>query len=610
MKSKSFAGLAGFAAMAAHAQSLPPLPLQPSLDPLVVTATRGGAPATTLRDAIVITREDLDASGALSLGEVLQRRAGVDLRSNGGPGQPQGAFMRGASPAQTLVLVDGLRVGSSTVGSTAIEHLPLDLIERVEVVKGSLSSLYGGDAIGGVIQIFTRGKGAPYFFASAGAGMDREGRAAIGISTADENNKLSLSMGGRTVDAASATNPRAASVYNGDRDPYQNGFANLRASHRLWQGEVLELDAFTSYGRTHFDAGPASDERNDQSVSGVRFSSSSSFTPWWLSRLTVGEGRDRLEIRGASASRFETRQTQASWVNEFASEGGSFMAGMETLRERVQSDEGNPFSQSRRDTNSAFLGASDWRLGQRTEASYRWDRDPDFGQRGTGSISSSVDWSFARLALTYAEGFRVPTFYDLYGPSSDQYSPNPNLRPEKSRGYEVSLRGLPGQALQWRITAFDTRLEDLIAFDAAAGSPQNVARARIRGVEVSLEGRWLETAWKASFTAQRPRDDETGKQLQGRSERFGSLLASRSFGAWTGALGLTASGPRFDSAAENPATRLSSYAVVDARVRYNFDKRWSAELAATNLADRRYETAMGYDAPRRAVLLSVRFESY
>jgi vitamin B12 transporter len=610
MKSKSFAGLAGFAALAAHAQSPPPLPFQPSLDPLVVTATRSATAVNTLRDVIVITREDLDASGALSLAEVLQRRAGIDLRANGGPGQPQGMFIRGASPAQTLVLVDGLRVGSATVGTTAIEHIPIDLVERIEIVKGAMSSLYGADAIGGVVQVFTRGKNVPYFFASAGVGVDREGRAAVGISTADEKNTFSLSMGGRTVDAKSATNERAGSLHDPDGDPYTNGFANLRATHRLWQGEVLELDAFTSYGRTHFDAGPGSDDRNQQSVSGVRFSSASNFTPWWMSRLTVGEGRDRLEIRGAFPSSIETRQTQASWLNEFASDNGTFMAGLETLRQRVRGDETTTFTQSTRDTNSAFLRSTATAGGQRLEASYRWDRDPDFGQRGTGSISSGVDWSFARLTLTYGEGFRVPTFYDLYGPSFTGYSPNPDLRPEKSRGYEVSLKSYPGSELQWRITAFDTRLEDLIVFDTASAMPQNVARARISGVEASLDWRWLGAAWKASFTAQRPRDEDTGKQLQGRAERFGNIQASRDFGPWTAGFAVTASGPRFDAVGENPAAHLSSYAVVDARVRYKFDKRWSAELAATNLADRRYETAQGYDGPRRAVLLSVRFESF
>src|SRR5204863_5813633 len=137
-------------------------------DPVVVTASRGLSAQTTLRDVTVITREELDAAGPLSLGEVLQNLAGVELRATGGPGQPQGLFIRGAGTAQTLVLVDGMRVGSATVGTTSIENIPLEMIERIEVVKGPLSSLYGPEAIGGVIQVFTRGKDVPHLFASAG----------------------------------------------------------------------------------------------------------------------------------------------------------------------------------------------------------------------------------------------------------------------------------------------------------------------------------------------------------------------------------------------------------------------------------------------------------
>src|SRR5690349_22319522 len=235
MKPHTLAGLAGLAALGAHAQT-PSLAFQPSTDPLIVTATRALAPAPTMRDAAVITREQLEAAGALSLGEVLQREAGIELRSTGGAGQPETIFVRGASGAQTLVLVDGLRVGSATVGTTAIEHIPLEMIERIEIVKGPLSSLYGPDAIGGVIQIFTRGKSVPYFFGAGNFGTDRDARISTGLSTADENANLSLSMGARTVDAPSATNERAGFAFNPDRDPYRNAFANLHGSYRMWQG--------------------------------------------------------------------------------------------------------------------------------------------------------------------------------------------------------------------------------------------------------------------------------------------------------------------------------------------------------------------------------------
>jgi vitamin B12 transporter len=137
-----------------------------------------------------------------------------------------------------------------------------------------------------------------------------------------------------------------------------------------------------------------------------------------------------------------------------------------------------------------------------------------------------------------------------------------------------------------------------------------VARARARGIEAAAEMRWLDTTWRGSFTAQRPRNEDTGMRLQGRAEHHGTLEATRRFGGWTAGVSVLASGARFDSNNESAASRLGGYAVFDARVRYSFAKYWSAELAATNLGDRKYESAVGYDAPRRGVMLTVRFEAF
>ena len=169
MKRLPLAGVVALAGLGAHAQ-VPVVPTAPqTLDNVVVTAIRSPqAQDQALRDVTVISRGDIEAAGSLSLAELLQRFALVEFRATGGPGQPTGLFLRGANAAQTLVLVDGLRVNSATVGTTSVENIPLDMIERIEVVKGPLSSLYGSDAMGGVIQVFTRAGGKPRFFASAG----------------------------------------------------------------------------------------------------------------------------------------------------------------------------------------------------------------------------------------------------------------------------------------------------------------------------------------------------------------------------------------------------------------------------------------------------------
>jgi vitamin B12 transporter len=611
MKSVTLAGLAGLASLGVQAQTQDLLPFQHSLDPVVVTATRALSPASTLRDAVVITREDLEAAGPLSLAEVLQRRAGLEFRATGGPGQPQTLFIRGAGSAQTLVLIDGLRVGSATVGTTSIENIPLEMIERIEVVKGPLSSLYGPEAMGGVIQIFTRGKGVPHLFASAAYGAEKDRRASAGITTVDGGTSLSIAAGARQIDAASATNARAFG-FNPDRDPYSNAFATVSASHKLWTGETIALEAFTSRGRTHFDAGPATDDRNDQAISGAKLTSSANFAEWWSSRISIGQGRDRLVISGSFPNAIETRQDQASWIHEFTIPLGNVIAGAETVRQKVSSDDSAQFTRNKRDTNSAFVGLNESFGGQRLEASARRDEDAQFGKRNTGSASYGVEYpGLLRLSATYARGFRVPTFFDLYG-TFPGYTPNPTLQPERSKSFEYTAKSDANAALQWRVTAFDNRFENLLVFtfDGFAGRVINAARARARGVETAFETEWLAARWRASFTAQRARDEDTGKRLQGRSDRYGTIEVSRAFGSWTAGLALVASGPRYDSTNEASASRLPGYALVDARLRYALAKGWTAELAGTNLGDVRRESAVGYDAPRRQLLLSLRFDAF
>lgn len=605
------AALAGLASLGGHAQGVPAIPPPQTFDPLIVTATRSLTPASTLRDAIVITREDLEAAGPLSLAEVLERRAGIELRVTGGAGQPQTLFIRGAGSAQTLVLVDGLRVGSATVGTTSIEHIPLEMIERVEVVKGPLSSLYGPEAMGGVVQIFTRGKTVPHFFVSTAYGSDNDRRLSAGFTTVDNGTTVSLSAGVREVDARSATNPRAGFLYNPDRDPYGDAFFVVRGAQTMWTGETVEMEAFTSRARTHFDAGPG-DDRNDQSVSGAKITSSAHFMPWWVSRLTLGGGQDRLVIHGSSPGTLETQQDQGSWVNEFTTAVGTVIAGAETVRQHVVSDDATPFTTTKRDTNSAFVGMNEAYAGQRIEASARRDDDDQFGTRTTGSASYGFEIpSVMRIAATYARGFRAPTFFDLYGPSfPGSYSPNPALQPERSKSYEITLKADAAAPLQWRLAAFDNRFENLIVYSPEQMTVLNVASARARGVEASIDANWLGTRVRATLTLQRPRDETTGLRLQGRAERYGTIDATRSFGPWTAAVSLLASGPRFDSTSEAPASRLGGYAVIDARLRYAFDARWSTELSAANLLDKRRESAVGYDAPRRSILASLRFEAF
>jgi vitamin B12 transporter len=613
MKTLPFAGLVGLASLGSHAQ-VPPSPFTRFPDPVVVTATRALQPAATLHEAIVITREDIEQSAPLSLGELLEQRADIELRATGGPGQPQGIFIRGAGAAQTLVLVDGLRVGSATQGGTSIENIPLELIERIEVVKGPLSSLYGSEAAGGVVQIFTRGKSVPHLFATVGYGSDNDRRAAAGVSTVDKDTSATLSMGYRKVDAPSATNPRVPfGAFDPDKDPYENAYGNLRVAQKLWQGEVLALEAFGSRARTRFDSGippNGEDDYSDQTIGGARITSSDQFASWWTSKLAVGTAVDKLAFHGQFPSVIETRQDQGSWINEITYPTGSLVAGLEGVRQYVKSDDSTPYDKRSRDTRSGFAAINESWQGNRLEASARRDHDDQFGNRNTGSVGYGYEWpQWFRISGIGARGFRAPTFNDLYA-RFPGYTPQPNLKPERSESREYSVSSATGAAIGWRLTRFDNKFEDLIVFDNALSTVRNVSRARIRGWEGSAEGRLWGVRWRAQYTQQNARDEDSGKRLQGRADRHGTLDLSRGWGSITAGLTVRVSGPRFDSIDEDPTTRLPGHGVVDARVGYAIDKHWSVTLHAANLGDKRYENAFGYDAPRRQVLLNVKFEAF
>jgi len=250
------------------------------------------------------------------------------------------------------------------------------------------------------------------------------------------------------------------------RNRYENAFANLQVTSRLTPGETLAFSGFASRGRARYDGcadaqGAFADDRNVQTLSGASVSSSMAYARGWTSRITVGQGRDELSIEGHDPARFETRQDQAAWVHEFATPAGKLLAGVETLRQKVLS--ATEFTQTRRNTNSAWVAIDESWRGNRLEASARRDDDDQFGARNTGAVSGGIPWAgVGLLTATVGRGFRAPTFFDLYAPSSDFYVPNPDLRPEHSRSREVGFRSEPLAGWRLRLTGFDHRIEDLI----------------------------------------------------------------------------------------------------------------------------------------------------
>ncbi|HET7401144.1 MAG TPA: TonB-dependent receptor, partial [Usitatibacter sp.] len=396
-----------------------------------------------------------------------------------------------------------------------------------------------------------------------------------------------------------------------DRDAHDNEFANFQASYQMWQGETIALDAFGTRSRTHFDSGPTGqNDRNTQTIAGVKVSSSNHLTRDWASNLSYGSTRDKLQFHGAFEGLIETRQDQLSWVNEFPTPAGSVVAGYEETRQHVEPED--QFTRTERRIRSVFGSLNEGYRNQRVEANVRRDDIEDFGAHNTGSLTYAYTFSPAlRVSYTAGRGFRAPTFNDLFTPAI--FGGNPDLQAETSKSRELAFSG-SAYGGDWRLTLFDNKFDNLILFDAQAtanGQTINVPGARARGIEATLAGKWLGLTWRGSATYQEARDEDTGLHLPSRADRFGSLDVGRALvDGWSAGAALTASGPRFDSRNEVAGSRLPGYSVVDLRLGYKVMPHWSAELAATNITDRHYETAVGYDAPRRGVLFTLRFDAF
>ena len=570
---------------------------------IVVTGTRIAQKLSdSLQATTVITADEIARGGQSSLVELLQTLGGVEITSNGGAGQPSAVFIRGANSAHTLVLVDGLRVGSATSGTTAFEHIPLDQIDRIEIVAGPLSSIYGSDAIGGVVQIFTKnGHDSPGLSVAAGAGSYHHKTLAASFASSVADTDFSIAAGysdSAGFDATKSSIPFGQ--HNPDRDGSRTTTVSARVVHHVDAGNEFGGTLFESDGNTHFDSGP-SDDVNHQTLSTWSIHSQNQFAPIWQSLVRLGSGRDQSVITGSFPARFRTDQDQATWQNTFKLAGGALVAGAEYLRQRVDSD--TDFTIRSRKIASVFAGFGGDYGKHGVQINVRNDGNSQFGNHTTGSLGYGYRITERlRARATVGTAFHAPTFNDLYFP----FFGNPDLKAERSKSADAGLDYQIG-AQHFSVSAFETRITDLIVFDLNTFLPQNIAEAKIHGTEWSYESTLLGTQLHAKLTLQDPKDKTSGFQLQRRAKQFGSLVASRAFGTWNAGAEVNVSGKRFDSANEDPATRSGGYALVNLFAGYAISPAWTIDLRWNNVSGRKYELVRHYNTPGSNVFVTVRW---
>jgi len=574
-------------------------------DAVVVTATRFPQPRSqTLQPVTVITAQDIAQSGQQTLVEVLQALGGVEMASTGGFGQPASVFMRGANPGHTLVLVDGMRISSATAGTTALENIPLAQIERIEVVPGHLSSLYGSDAIGGVIQVFTKGgKDAPATSASAGVGSYGTSSVGAGIRRTLGATDLSVNVGYFDTKGFDATKPSAPfGIHNPDRDAYRNENVSAKLAHQLAEGHELGLTVFQSDGKTHFDNGPTTDDVNHQTLTAYSVYSANQISKAWKSLVRLGEGTDDQKISGAFAGAFTTRQPQLTWQNDIVVGPGTAIAGVEYLAQHVSSD--TPYTQTYRNVKSAFGGYTGHYEKHFWQANVRQDDNSQFGTHSTGLLGYAYALTSAlRVRVGAASAFKAPTFNDLYFPGFS----NPNLRPERSRSKEA---GVSYERSGQRVSAtyFDNRITDLIVLDPTF-TPQNLASARIKGTELAYQAFVRDLQVRAQATFQDPIDEASGKLLPRRARQYGTLAINQRIAAWRVGGEIVASGARFDAAGEAPATRMHGYALLNLTASYALSRALSLRARWNNVFNRDYALAQNFNTPGSNVFVALHYQT-
>ena len=603
------------------ALTFPPAALAeiPELDEIVVTATRLPQPLSkTIADTTVLNEQEIRNSGASDVPTLLRSLVGVEVVQSGGLGTQSSTFLRGTNSSQVLVLLDGVRINSATAGTTALEHLMLDSIERIEVIRGNVSSLYGSEAIGGVIQLFTKhGTGAPAFNASGGAGSHGTQRAAAGFSGEANDTSFSVNVGRVKTDGVSAINPLLVPNVNPNNNGYDNNTVSARVKHALNADHSLSASLFSTRGNASFDSsspppfGSPTDLNNTvENIDKFSLSSDDQFSEIWHSQVRLAQGVDdsRNFLNGVQTSRFQTQNNQLTWQNNLKiAEGQQLSLAAEYLRQAVTSD--TLFTQTTRNVNSVLGGYTGDYGTQQVQLNLRQDDYSDFGTANTGLLGYGISFANSwRATASISNAFKAPTFNDLFFPPSFGFQGNPNLKPERSQNKEV---GLHYAADNQRVDAvyFYNRISDLITANAAGTTTININRAQINGQELSYAGDFGETHWKANLTFQNPRDTATGLVLTRRAKEFGNVAVSQDFAAWNIGAEVRYSGPRRDNDQTTfaPVT-LPSYQLLNLTAHYNIDKHLNLFARADNLFNRDYSEASGFNTLGRTLFVGLNYQ--
>lgn len=601
------------AGMVASSLSLSALPISAwaetatALPDINVTASHGAPVAFAGVPETVITRAQIDRLQATSVLSLLENRAGMNLVNQGGPGKLTTASIWGMNGSQTLVLIDGVRMGSLTAGAAYLENLPVSLIDHIDIIRGPRSGQYGADAMGGVIQIFTRkGKSGfhPSFSIAGGSNKTFDTSANISGGNGPFDYAIGVSHQGTAgFNAYTDTTGSPYAVHQPDADGYRNNSANVRLNYTGKNGarvgiHWLGTNAFTDYDGSSYSGNQQRSRQQNFGIDGALMKMGI-----WQLRASAGRNIDRQTqyYNGMYVSQFNSRQDSFSLANDFSLGQGLLTLGADRLNDHISSS--TKYDVTSRHNNGLFAQYATQIGALSMQTALRHDSNSQFGSANTGSIDLS--WQLnPNLALTggYGTGFHVPSFNFLYYPGG--YA-NPDLKPERSHTARIGVNWHNQTGWTSSLTTFRTRTSDLIASSASTNYvPYNIKQAQSLGAEWQLG--WHNQDWviNSSATWISAVDRQTGVSIPRQPKWSGRIDLDRRFGTWD--VGMTVRGQT--ATHESTVTQINSgFATVDLRLAYAYGRNWHFEAKLSNALDKQYQTAYDYNQAGRTVLFTLRY---
>ena len=570
-----------------------------------MTATRSESRAdAVISDVSVISREDIERGTGRTLPELIARATGVQMWANGGMGKNSSISIRGSENRHVLLLVDGVRYGSATAGQANFENIPLESIERIEVLKGPASALYGSDAVGGVIHIFTR-KGTPglHPYASVTVGGDDRRELAAGLSGGTTDVTYSIGLQTMREKGFSATNPQVAfGGFNPDADGFSQLSVNGSLDWKLAPGWKAHARMLRADGVSQFDNGPgAFDVRNDTVSSVYGLGVEGQLLSNWTTRLTFGTSEDRsTSWMRDIPSLFTTEQNQWTWLNEIASPLGKVMLGYERVVQKVSGTQA--YAVSQRTTNSLLAGLNGAQGPHSWQFNLRRDLESQFGNVNTGLAGYGFKFNPSWRAFgSYGTSFKAPSFNTLYF-VSPFFVGNPTTRPERGRNSELGVAYNAG-AHEFKLSYFENRIKGFITTSPVVA---NIPYARIEGWTLAYEGQIDAFTYRAALDLLDARNLANNRKLPRRADQQLTAGFDYALGRWRLGASLLAASDRFDNATNTQP--LGGYATADLHANYAVSKDWSVEGRVNNLADKAYQTAYGYNQAGRNAYITLRYQ--